>query len=53
MERLTQYAEQLGDLRLGPRLRRQKLVARKFAGVHGRQAALRFDSSFGYDLTTL
>src|SRR5262249_10213527 len=41
IERLTRHAEQLGDLRLGPIQRRQNLFAQKFAGVHGRQAALR------------
>src|SRR5262249_23726671 len=41
IERLTRYAEQLGDLRLRPIERRQNLVAQKFAGMHGRQAALR------------
>src|SRR3974390_2585916 len=41
IERLTRYAEQLGDLRLGAIQRRQNLFAQKFAGMHGRQAALR------------
>src|SRR6266699_6972619 len=41
IERLTRNAEQLGYLRLGPIKRRQNLPAHKFAGMHGRQAALR------------
>ena len=41
IESLTRHTEQLGDLRLGPIKRRQNLLAQKFAGVHGRQAALR------------
>src|SRR5713101_9153002 len=41
IKRLTRHAEQLGDLRLGPIKRRQNLLAKKFAGMHGWQAALR------------
>src|SRR6266481_8867471 len=41
IKRLTRHAEQFGDLRLGPIKRRQNLLAKKFAGMHRRQASLR------------
>src|ERR1700716_3029930 len=41
VERLPRHAEQFGYLRLRPMERRQNLLAQKFAGMHGRQAAFR------------